>query len=118
MNWAARLVGSISVSAARQRRSYSSLRQRVRFAPDHLFAFCATSHEQNARMNACGSGCRKILLESWRSAKKWLSVSTLAGSEEKYTDPTTDFSSHSMPARPHACLTIDCTFCRIGWLTA
>jgi hypothetical protein len=44
MNWAARLLGSSSVSAARQRRSYSSLRQRVRFEPDHLFAFCAHCH--------------------------------------------------------------------------
>jgi branched-chain amino acid transport system permease protein len=56
MNVAARLTGSISVSAARQRRSYSSFLNRLTFTPAHLFAFWATSHEQNARMNACGSG--------------------------------------------------------------
>src|SRR4030095_9902806 len=39
MNRAARFTGSISVSAARYMRSYSSLRQRVEFRPDHLFSF-------------------------------------------------------------------------------
>ena len=41
MNCAARLTGSISVSAAFQSWSYSSLRQRVMFRPDHLLSLAA-----------------------------------------------------------------------------
>src|SRR5262245_1550200 len=43
---AARLTGSSSLSAARNRRSYSSLRQRVTLRPSHLLALEAISHEQ------------------------------------------------------------------------
>jgi hypothetical protein len=39
-------------------------------------------------------------------------VSGLAVSEEKNTDPTTDFSSTSMPAFWQACLTMAWVFCR------
>src|SRR5262245_17450439 len=39
MTWAARLTGSISVSAALKSRSNSSLRQRVVLRPAHLFSF-------------------------------------------------------------------------------
>jgi hypothetical protein len=68
MNMAARLTGSISCSAARQSWSYSSLRQRVTLAPVHWLAFCATSQEQNWRMKAWGSGCRRVLKDCCRSA--------------------------------------------------
>src|SRR2546425_8826891 len=47
MKWAARLTGSISVSAARNNRSYSSFRQRVELRPAHLFSFWAISQDTN-----------------------------------------------------------------------
>src|SRR5207247_10630018 len=40
---AARLIGSISLEAARQTRANSSLRQRVLLRPCHLFSLAATS---------------------------------------------------------------------------
>src|SRR5258708_1708359 len=49
MKSAARLTGSISVSAARQSRSDSSFRHRARLAPGHVFAVCGPSQEQTAR---------------------------------------------------------------------
>ncbi len=50
------------------------------------------------------------------SALNWRYVSGFPGSEEKYTDATTDFSSTSKPARVRACLTMAWVFCR-GALT-
>src|SRR5262249_3027716 len=50
MKSAARLAGSISVEAARQSRSDSSLRQRVVLRPCHLFSLDATSHDVNCSM--------------------------------------------------------------------
>ena len=63
-------------------------------------------------MNTRGSGALIVVLYIWRSAWKCEYVSGLAGSDEKNTDATTDFSSSSIPAFAQACLTIACVFCR------
>ena len=52
------------------------------------------------------------MLYIWMSQKNFELVSGLATSEEKYTDAVTLFNSRSMPARWHACFTIDWTFWR------
>src|SRR5262249_59501569 len=85
MKWAARLTGSISVSAARKSRSYSSLRQRVALRPAHLFSFCEASHDTKGSMNRCGSGDPELKLYICRSAVKWEDVSRLAGAVGKDT---------------------------------
>src|SRR5213593_1002319 len=56
MNRAARFAGSISLSAAFHKRSYSSLRQRVVLRRAHLFSFEQISIEVKFDMNVCGSG--------------------------------------------------------------
>src|SRR4029453_6113858 len=75
MKWAARFTGSISVSAARKSRSYSSLRQRVELRPAHLFSFCETSHDTYGSMNRWGSGARVLKAYIWISAEKCDDVS-------------------------------------------
>src|SRR4029453_8692239 len=110
MNWAARLTGSISVSAARKARSCASLRQRVELRPAHLFSFCETSHDTKGSMKRCGSGEPELKLYICRSVGKWGGVWGWAGSVEKYTAGTIDFSSMSMPTLAAACLTIAWVF--------
>ena len=52
---AARFTGSSSVVAALKVSSYSLLCHRVLLRPDHLFSFCATSHDTNERRKISGS---------------------------------------------------------------
>ena len=113
MNIAARLTGSISVSAPLYRRSNSSLCQRVVLRPENLFSLVATSHDGKTRMDGCGStsNCQAYI---WRSAVKWPRLSGLASSEPKKTDATTVFSSISIPALLAPCLMMACSFCRSG----
>jgi hypothetical protein len=68
MNRLARLTGSISFSAARHRRSYSSLRHRLTLTLAHLLSFDAIAHDAYCSMNACGSGCVMIVRYISRSA--------------------------------------------------
>src|SRR5262245_1864567 len=56
MNRAARLTGSISLSAAFQSRSYSSCRHRVVLRAAHLFSFEQISAVVKFDMKVCGSG--------------------------------------------------------------
>src|SRR5438128_6171880 len=56
MNNAARFTGSISLSAAFQMRSYSSLRHRVVLRRAHLFSLEQISIDVKFDMNVCGSG--------------------------------------------------------------
>src|SRR5471032_1518320 len=51
----ARFTGSSSVVAALKTLSYSLLCQRVLLRPDHLFSFCAMSHETKVRRKISGS---------------------------------------------------------------
>src|SRR5262249_7659787 len=67
MQSAARLTGSISLSAARNSLSYSSLRQRVMFRPCHLLSLEATSHDANWSMKSSGSGCVIVVVYIWMS---------------------------------------------------
>src|SRR5262249_39687845 len=92
------------------------LRQRTTFWPCHLFALEAISQETNRSMNAWASGASGPVVYIWRSAVNCRYVSGFPGSEEKNTEPTTDFSSTSKPARVMACLTMAWVFCR-GALT-
>src|SRR5262249_60648387 len=104
MKWAARLTGSISVSAARKSRSYSSLRQRVALRPAHLFSFCEASHDTKGSMNRCGSGDPELKLYICRSAVKWEDVSRLAGAGGKETGGAEDIHPQcgTTPAPPPA----------------
>src|SRR4029450_843127 len=79
--------------------------------PAHLFSFAEISQETNCRIPSCGS-IPIELAYIWRSVEKCEYVSTLAPSEEKYTDAHTDLSSTSIPALAHACLTMACVFWR------
>src|SRR5712692_9439991 len=111
-NMAARLTASNSASAALQSRSYSWLRKRVGFLNPHRFDFWAAWPDRNWFMKNCGSGETMPVLYICMSAEKWLRVSVLAGSDEKKTEATTDFSSTSSPALAHACLTMAWFFWR------
>src|SRR5262245_60870237 len=112
MNIAARLTGSNSTSAAFQSLSYSALRKRVGFRNPHRFDFWAAWPDRNWFMKNCGSGETIPVLYICMSAEKWLRVSALAGSDEKNTEATTDFSSTSRPALAQACLTMAWFFWR------
>src|SRR5205823_2974550 len=101
-----------SPSASRNALSYRSLRQRVMLRPCHLFSFDATSHDTNARMKASGSGTDVVDVNICRSVENFLLVSGFPSSAEKYTDAVTAFSSTSIPAFWHACLTIAWVFWR------
>ena len=65
---AARLSGSISVSAAFHARSYSALRHRVMFVSAHLFSLEAISQEVNWSIKRCGSGRVMVVVYIWMSA--------------------------------------------------
>src|SRR5215472_10193972 len=67
MNRAARLTGSISLSAAFQSRSYSSFRHRVVLRAAHLFSFEQISADVKFDMKVCGSGAPGPTLYIWRS---------------------------------------------------
>src|SRR3989442_3130600 len=102
---AARLTGSISVSAARNSRSYSSLRQRVELRPAHLFSFWAISQDTKGSMNRWGSGEPLLKLYICRPAEKLDDVSRFARAVEKNTAGTIGFTSSSIPGLPAPCLT-------------
>src|SRR5256885_1793472 len=80
--------------------------------PCHLLSFEAISHDANCRMNTSGSGSPIVVVYIWRSALNFALVSGFATSDEKYTDAVTAFSSTSIPAFWHACLTIAWVFWR------
>src|SRR6266851_4009688 len=63
-------------------------------------------------MNRWGSGEPLLKLYICRSAEKWDDVSRFAGSVEKYTAGTIDFSSSWIPIRAAACLTMAWVFWR------
>src|SRR5207245_2601259 len=67
MNNAARFTGSISLSAAFQMRSYSSLRHRVVLRRAHLFSLEQISIDVKFDMNVWGSGAFGPTLYIWRS---------------------------------------------------
>src|SRR4029453_11639325 len=74
----------------------------------------AISQGVNWSMKSWGSGMVCVTVYICRSVAKCGYVSRLAGSDEKYTDATTDLISISMPALAAACLTMAWVFWREG----
>src|SRR6201996_3074110 len=112
MNSAARLTGSSSFSDKRNSLSYSGLDQRHLFCSCQPLAFWHASHDTHCCMKRSGSVPARVLRNISMSAKNLPYVSGLVRSDEKNTEACPVFSSSSMPALPHACLTMACTFWR------
>src|SRR5262245_66285296 len=101
MKSAARLTGSISTSAFRQRRSNSGLRQRAMLRPVQAFSFVGISHDANWAMNSWGS--RPVnTVYVWRSAWKRAVEATLATGAATNNEAGADRSSRGQKTRCEA----------------